>query len=270
MSNKNKIKGLLFKSGNSSIEKIKHGLNTKIIGREIFYFKTISSTNDYARNLVNKGVKEGTVVLADVQTSGRGRKNRCWFSSEGGLWFSVILFPNLPPKQGMLLTMTASISLAQAISDITCLKSLIKWPNDVLIDGKKVCGVLTELEADKEKISYSVVGIGFNVNNKLTEDLYKTAATLSEKIGSKISNTDLLICILRRFDENYTRLLDGDFGYITDKWLSMSKIVGRNVIIREDNTTIKGVVSGIDHDGSLILKTKIGTERIYSGDLEYI
>lgn len=270
MSNKNKTKIISSESNNSFSEKIKQNLDTKVIGQEIFYFKTIPSTNDYARFLINKGVEDGAIVLADVQISGRGRKSRVWSSPEGGLWFSIILYPSFSPKYAMLLTMAASISVVKAVREITYLKPVIKWPNDILIDGKKVCGVLTELETKEDKIGYSIIGIGINVNNKLNKELHGQATTLKEKYGSKISKGDLFSCILEQFDSNYIRLMDNDFSYIREKWLSMSKIAGREVIIRDDDKTIQGVVSGVDDNGQLILKSEDGIKYISTGDLEYI
>jgi BirA family biotin operon repressor/biotin-[acetyl-CoA-carboxylase] ligase len=123
------------------------GLDTKVVGREIVYFKTVSSTNVYARKLVEDGVDEGTVVVADVQVNGRGRKKRTWSSPEGGLWFSIILSPNIPPQRGMMLTMTASTSVVQGIQEVTGLTSEIKWPNDVLLNDRKFCVVLMLLNA---------------------------------------------------------------------------------------------------------------------------
>ena len=271
MSNKNKINIISSSESNNSFsEKIKQNLDTKIIGKEVFYFKTITSTNDYARFLINRGVKEGAIVLADVQTSGRGRKSRVWSSPEGGLWFSIILYPSFSPKDAMLLTMAASISVVKAVREITHLEPVIKWPNDILIDGKKVCGILTELETKEDKIIYSIIGIGINVNNQLNEDLYNTATTLLEKYGSIISKIELFKKILKHFDENYLRLIDGDFRYIRDRWLSMSRIAGREVIIKDDDKTIQGVVSGVDDNGQLILKTKNKIMQISNGDLEYL
>lgn len=251
-------------------EEIISGLDTQIVGRGVVYFKTLSSTNVYARKLVDDGVAEGTVVVADVQHRGRGRKDRTWFSPEDGLWFSVILSPGIPPQRGMMLTMVASVSVVQAMRDVTGLSPVIKWPNDVLIDGKKVCGVLTELDAEMDRINYSIVGIGVNVNNRLDEGLYEKATTLLEEFGSKVSRVQLLRCILKRFDENYLRLMEGDYGFIRDKWVSMSNIVDRKVLVRDDDKTIQGIVSGVDEDGCLILKTDSGTQRIFSGDVEYL
>jgi BirA family biotin operon repressor/biotin-[acetyl-CoA-carboxylase] ligase len=267
---KNKGYKLLYRPDVPIPEEILGDLNTRIIGRNIAYFKTLSSTNLYARKLVDDGVDEGTIVVADVQHHGRGRKGRLWFSLAEGLWFSIILSPNIPPQQSMILTMVASISVAQAIREVTGLDPVIKWPNDVLINGKKVCGVLTEIDAEMDRIKYSIVGIGVNVNNKLSEGLYGKATTLMQELGFSVSKVELLRCILKHFDENYMILSKGNHGFIRDNWVSMSNIVGKKVLVKEDKNTIQGFVSEVDIDGCLILQTDSGIQRVYTGDIEYL
>jgi BirA family biotin operon repressor/biotin-[acetyl-CoA-carboxylase] ligase len=128
-------------------------IDTKIIGKKVYSFNKIQSTNLYAKKLINGNIEEGTIVISEVQTVGRGRKNRTWISPSGGLWFSVILYPDVAPRCGMVITMTASISVSKAIKDITGLNTEIKWPNDILLKNKKVCGILTELDSDFNKIN---------------------------------------------------------------------------------------------------------------------
>ena len=159
-------------------KEITNNLKTKIIGKKVYFFNKIPSTNIYAKQLIKDDIEEGTIVIADVQTSGRGRKNRYWHSPYGGLWLSVILYPDIPPESGMLITMAVSISVAQAIKDVTGIKTEIKWPNDLLLRKKKVCGILTEINAEMHKINYTIVGIGINVNNKIDEKLKKTAISM--------------------------------------------------------------------------------------------
>jgi BirA family biotin operon repressor/biotin-[acetyl-CoA-carboxylase] ligase len=246
------------------------GLNTKVIGSEIYYSKKIPSTNLFAKQLTKETVKEGTVVVADMQTTGRGRKDRTWFSPEGGLYFSVILFPDIPPQQGMLVTMAASIAVAQGIKKVTNLDSEIKWPNDLLIDGRKVCGILTEFDGEIDRINYTVVGIGINVNNPLNETLQETAIALIEKLRGPVSRVMLLRSILQCLDENYEMLKAGDYEAIRTMWLSKANIVGRMVQIQGEKELIRGVVSGVDRDGSLIVKTQQRDLRVICGDVNYL
>jgi BirA family biotin operon repressor/biotin-[acetyl-CoA-carboxylase] ligase len=251
-------------------EEVTQGLNTKVIGRELYYFKTIDSTNIFAKKLVKGGIEEGVVVVADVQLGGRGRKNRTWSSQKGGLWFSIILFPNIPPQRGMLVTMVSSVAVVHGIEETTGLTPEIKWPNDLLLNGRKVCGILTELEAEMDKINYTVVGIGINVNNQLEKELQKTATTLKQEVGARVPRVELLRSILKSFDKNYNKLILDDYSFIRDSWLSHANIVGKKIQVEDEKTVITGVVFDIDDSGCLILDTKDGRVRIISGDVNYL
>jgi len=251
-------------------EEIKDDLNTDIIGKDIFYFKSISSTNIYAKNIAEKSFKEGIVVIADIQTHGRGRKNRLWLSPSGGLWFSVILRPKIIPEKGMLLTMAASIAVAQAIKKTTGLNPVIKWPNDILINKKKVCGILTEFVFKKNFLDYAVVGIGINVNNKIDKKIKKVATSLSLEVGLNILRVKFLKTILKYFDEYYKKLNMSDFKTIKKLWFYYNKSIGKKVKIEDDGKILYGVISDIDDYGFIILKTKGGIYKICSGDLSYL
>lgn len=251
-------------------KEITKNLKTKIVGKKIYFFEKITSTNLYAKKLTKECIEDGTIVIADVQTCGRGRKNRFWHSPAGGLWFSVILYPNLSPESGMLITMAISISVAQAIKDITGLNTEIKWPNDLLLREKKVCGILTEINSDLHKLNYAIVGIGINVNNKIDEELKKIAISLKQEIGSEVSRTKLLKSILENLDINYNKLINKEFNYIKKTWLSFSKIIERKIQVVDEEIVIEGKVKDIDYNGYLILKTKFGEIRIVCGDIKYL
>lgn len=267
---KNKGYRLISRPDTPIPEEIIPRLNTKIVGKNFFYYITLPSTNILAKKKIKEHVSEGTVIVADVQTSGRGRKNRTWYSPKGGLWFSVVLYPHIPPQEGMLITMASSVAVAQAIKDITGLNPIIKWPNDLLLNGKKVCGILTELDAEMDRINHTVVGIGINVNNSLEEDLKETATSLIQEVGSQVSRVKLLSSILKYLDENYSKLISREYGFIRDLWFSYSNIIGKRIIVRDEKTTVEGVVSDVDKDGCLIVETNDGIIRIISGDVEYI
>lgn len=245
-------------------------LDTKIIGRNVYHFETIGSTNLFAKKLVKEGAEEGVVVVADVQSGGRGRKNRTWSSPEGGLWFSIVLYPKISSQSVMLITMASSISVAQGIEEITGINSVIKWPNDLLINEKKVCGILTEIDAEMDSINYTVVGIGINVNNELEKELQKTATTLKLEIGTQVPKVELLKSILKSFDEKYSRLISGDCDFIRDSWLSYSNIIGKKIQVQDEETVATGKVTDIDDSGCLILNTENGNVRIVSGDVIYL
>jgi BirA family biotin operon repressor/biotin-[acetyl-CoA-carboxylase] ligase len=247
-----------------------NGFKTTIIGKNIFHFKTIDSTNLYAKKLVKEGNPDGTVVIADTQKKGRGRKQRHWYSPPGGLWFSVILYPNIHTEQAMLITMTAAISTAQAIKKVTELDPEIKWPNDILIKGKKLCGILTELESEKDLIKFSVIGIGINVNNEINKELQDIAISIKELKGIKISNMNLFKEIMQKFDYYYKQLTEKKYKNIRKIWFSFSKIIGKKVEVQQDGNIIIGEVCDIDKNGHLILRQAKEEVRITSGDLKYL
>jgi BirA family biotin operon repressor/biotin-[acetyl-CoA-carboxylase] ligase len=267
---KNKGYHLISEPEKIILEKITTDLNTDIIGKDVFYFRSITSTNFYAKQMAEKGINEGIVVIADIQTQGRGRKNRVWLSPFGGLWFSVILRPNIIPERGMFLTMVASISIAQAIKEITTLDPVIKWPNDLLINGKKVCGILSEFDTKKNIINYAIIGIGINLNNKINGEIKEIATSLSKEFGSDISKIKFLRFILKYFDQNYKKLIIGDFDNIKKLWISYSKIIGKIVKIMDNGKEISGIISDVDENGYLIIKSEDSIYKISDGNIIYL
>jgi len=227
-------------------EEVLFELNTNIVGKNVHYFRSLESTNLFAKELIKKNAEEGTIVVADIQTKGRGRKDRSWFSPEGGLWFSVILYPNIPTQYAMLITMATSISIVQAIKELTGLSAVIKWPNDLLLEGKKICGILTELDAELDRINYSVVGVGINVNNVLEDELCNKANSIFNIYNSKISRVDLLRLIIKYLDVNYAKLISNDYNYIRELWFENTDIIGRNVRLKLEKYEIEGIVIDID------------------------
>ena len=251
-------------------EEVLFELNTNIVGKNVYYFRSLESTNLFAKELIKKNAEEGTIVVADIQTKGRGRKDRSWFSPEGGLWFSVILYPNIPTQYAMLITMATSISIVQAIKELTGLSAVIKWPNDLLLEGKKICGILTELDAELDRINYSVVGVGINVNNVLEDELCNKANSIFNIYNSKISRVDLLRLIIKYLDVNYAKLISNDYNYIRELWFENTDIIGRNVRLKLEKYEIEGIVIDIDDTGALILENIDKKIKIVSGDLEFI
>lgn len=252
-------------------EEVKNGLNTKVVGCNILYFESIDSTNIYGKKLAEKQVDEGAVIVSEMQTLGRGRKNRFWDSPKSGLWFSIVLYPNIPPYSGMIITMAVSASIAQAVKDVVGVECVIKWPNDLLIKNKKVCGVLTELDAELDRINYTVVGIGINVNNSIKKDLQDIATSLRfENDNKHVSRVDLLRSILQNLDENYYYVKKGNYQFIRDLWKSYANIIGRSIKVENDDDSIIGVVVDIDDSGCLVLDTDQGVVKIVSGDVTYL
>lgn len=243
-------------------------MKEKIIENNIIHFDKIDSTNSYAKQILNKNPPEGTIILSDIQTQGRGRKNRKWASPKGGLWFSIILSPNIAPDNGMLVTMTVSISIAQAIEELINIYPTIKWPNDLLVNGKKVCGILTEFDLI-DNINYCIVGIGINVNNEVDPDLKDTAISLCQVYESKINLEYFLQLILKKINENYKKLSLKKYCDLRELWLKYSKVIGKKIKVINEKTFI-GTVKDIDENGNLILDIHGKNQKISNGDIYFL
>ena len=245
---------------------------TKIIGRDVRVFEKTTSTNDVIEKLASDGVKEGVVVFAESQTKGRGRLGRKWISPAGkGLWFSVLLRPDLRPPQTTQLTVASAIAIRRAIASQTGLKPEIKWPNDILIRGKKVAGILTELSAELDHIKYVILGIGVDVNPDAREfpaELRKLATSLKAELDRPISRSDLGVAILRELDADYARICSGQFAEVADEWETHCTTLGHEVVIRVGERVIRGRAESLGEDGALMLRTDHGhLEQIIGGDV---
>ncbi len=245
---------------------------TRIIGRDIRVFEETSSTNDVVEKLARDGVGEGVVVFAESQTKGRGRLGRKWLSpARKGLWFSVLLRPDLRPQAATQLMVAAATSLARAIQEHTGLSPEIKWPNDILIRGKKVAGILTELSAELDHIKHVILGIGVDVNlglNDFPPELRKLATSLKIETGHNLRRAELAAVILRELDADYARIGRRQFSKVSEQWQQFCSTLGRNVSIRIGARVIRGLAESLDEDGALLLRTEHGhLERIMGGDV---
>jgi len=247
---------------------IAHGLNTKYIGRKIHYFDYLSSTMDLAMQLGIQTAPHGTLVLAESQTSGRGRLGRSWFSPKyKGIYFSLILRPKISPSASPMLTLLAAVSICEAIKKVAGLDAQIKWPNDVFCGNKKIAGILTEMNAEVDKVNFVVIGIGLNVNND-KKSLVAQATSLKEQAGQSISRILLLQELLRRIENNYFLLEDRGGQGIIDKWRSFSLTLGRRVKVYCQDKHVEGQAVDIDQDGALLIRKDSGlTQKVFSGDV---
>ncbi|MGI6129367.1 MAG: biotin--[acetyl-CoA-carboxylase] ligase, partial [bacterium] len=248
---------------------VRTGLTTKRLGQVVHYFSQTGSTNDVARELAQMGAEEGTLVLAEEQVSGRGRRGRPWLSPVGdGIFASIILRPQLLPAQATLLTLTAAVAAAEAIRKLTNLPVGIKWPNDLLLNECKVAGILTEMSAEIDTIFHVIVGIGINVNNdSFPPELCHIATSLAKEKGQAVSRRDLLQFFLQRFEQWYDLLPAGREEILT-RWRELSVTLGRQVTIYSPQATLRGQALDIDQEGALLLLTDDGhEERILSGDV---
>ena len=245
---------------------------TKVVGRDIRVFQETASTNDVVEKLARDGAEEGAVVFAESQTRGRGRLGRKWISPAGrGLWFSVLLRPNLRPQEATRLTVASATALRRAIELQTGLKPEIKWPNDILVRGKKVAGILTELSAELDYVKYIVLGIGVDVNLNPSEfppELRKVATSLKAELGKPVSRPDLAVAILRELDRDYARIGAGQFTALADEWQEHGTTIGQDVVIRIGDRETRGRAESLGEDGELLLRTDHGhLERIIGGDV---
>jgi BirA family biotin operon repressor/biotin-[acetyl-CoA-carboxylase] ligase len=245
---------------------------TKIIGRDIRVFEQTTSTNDVIEKLARDGVKEGVAVFAESQTKGRGRLGRKWISpAHKGLWFSLLLRPNLRPQEATKLTVASATALRRAIHFETGLNPEIKWPNDILIRGRKVAGILTEMSAELDRIQHIILGIGVNVNTSASEfqpELRKLATSLKIESGRTILRADLATAILHELDCDYAQVCAGGFMALVDEWEAHCTTIGRNVTVQIGGRRLRGRAESLGDDGALLLRTEYGRlESIIGGDV---
>lgn len=243
-----------------------------VIGRDIRAFNETTSTNDVADKLGRDGVKEGVVVFAESQTKGRGRLGRNWVSSQGkGLWFSVLLRPKLSPQAATQITIASATALARALKNAAGVACEIKWPNDILVKERKLCGILTEMSAELDRINYIVLGIGVNVNFEESDfpvELRKIATSLAIETGRKFKRVEVAASILRELNHDYARICSGDFERVADEWEDSCTTIGRNVEIACGNRVVHGRAESLDPEGALLVRTQHGLlERIIGGDV---
>jgi len=247
---------------------ISHGLNTKFIAKKIHYFDCLASTMDLAMQLGIQAAPHGTLILAESQTKGRGRLGRSWFSPKyKGIYLSLILRPKISPSASPILTLLSAVSICEAVKKVVDLDAQIKWPNDVFIHNKKLGGILTEMNAEVDKVNFVVIGIGLNVNND-KKSLIAQATSLKEQTGQPISRILLLQELLCRIENNYSLLEDKGSQVIIDKGRNFSLTLGRRVKVCCQNKHIEGQAVDIDKDGGLLIRKDSGLiQKIISGDI---
>ncbi|MCP4115070.1 MAG: biotin--[acetyl-CoA-carboxylase] ligase [Desulfobacteraceae bacterium] len=229
----------------------------------IRFFPVVDSTMDRARELARQGAAHFTVVLAEQQEKGRGRLNRSWFSQKGGLWFTIILKPDLPPQLSFKLNFTASLCLARTLNRLFDIDARVKWPNDILVDNKKLVGLLSEMETRGDMISFVNIGIGINVNNRPEQD-EPNAVAIRTLTGREVSRKAILGAFLDDFEAMLQDILEKN---IIDLWKEQSSTIGKRVRIETLNNVYKGVALDVDESGALILQQADNTtRRVIYGD----
>ncbi len=243
------------------------------LGSNLIHLEEVDSTNNYAKKIANDNCPHGTVVIAEKQTLGRGRVGRTWESeSNNGLWFSIILRPSLQPEEVQLITLAASVAVVEGIYGEQGVCCGIKWPNDIILDNCKLCGILTELSAEPGHVNHVIVGIGVNVNQD-SEDfgaaISGRATSLKIHTGHKQSRVRLLESILSSFDEIYLDLLKGNTIKIIERWNKYSVTLGKEIRVVSKDVEYFGVAQSIASDGKLVVKCKDGTlKEISAGEVQ--
>lgn len=248
-------------------DEIKKGLKTKIIGKEFIYYDNVGSTNSIAKDIALKK-PNGTIVLAETQNKGRGRRGSEWESLPGGLWFSIILKPDIPLEHASKITLIAGLAVAKVIQEYG-IDAKIKWPNDILINGRKVSGILTELNAELDGINYIILGIGINVNvdiQGLKDDLKAISTSIKNETGKRMDRAAFFKNILQELEQQYIRFEAQQFAGIIDDWTKLSDTIGKEVTIIDPTGTIEGKAIGISENGALLVRNEYGIkEEVIAG-----
>jgi len=255
-------------------EEIGIDINTQIMGKRIEHYSEISSTQDIAAELARSGAAEGTLVIAEMQKNGRGRKGRKWVSlPEGGIYFSLILRPNLTPSQAIQIPLIAGVALTKAINATVFLQPMIKWPNDIVVGQKKVGGILTEMNSEIDVVNHIVLGIGLNVNipaSLLAEQTAGMVTSLIDECGAYTSRAKIIQCFLNEFEMIYPKFLTSGFSAVRDEWKAFNNTIGSRVRVNDGGKEIEGEALDIDIDGFLLVrKENGGVSKIISGDVSF-
>lgn len=260
-------------SGHSFCAEIKKAAKgTSIIGTRIHCFAEAGSTSDLARDFGRRGASEGTTVIASTQDEGRGRLGRRWISPEGGIWFSTVLRPNIGLKDASKLTLTFAVAVAEIIRRELKLKAEIRWPNDILVKGRKVGGVLGEATAGSDgRVSFVVVGVGLNANVDLTffpTSIRGTITSFREELKRDVKIADFLVPLFQALEKYYLLFLDGGFEPVLSEWRKLAGFLGSRVKATCVAEKLVGRAVDVDVDGALLIKLEDGTEKkIFTGDL---
>ncbi|MBW1677282.1 MAG: biotin--[acetyl-CoA-carboxylase] ligase [Deltaproteobacteria bacterium] len=253
---------------------IRDGLETKVLGkRDIVCFTEADSTNTRAKDLATRGAPEGALVLSEKQTSGRGTKARNWFSPpRDGIYLSLILRPAIPPREAPVITLLTAVAVAEALLSLTRLKIAIKWPNDILVSGKKLAGILTEMTTQGDSIDYIVVGLGLNVNTPRFPDYIRDKATsILIETGKRFSRVKVIREYLKWYEAYYEVFKNIGFEPVRKRWRKLTNMIGQQITVEMIDKRYSGEVQDIDKDGALIITDGTGeSHRIIFGDVTVI
>lgn len=252
---------------NEECKQFTYNIHSKEIGKHIYYYKTLDSTNTFGKILGKSKDAHGIVIIADEQTQGRGRLGREWISTKGDdIFMSIVLKPKIIPRLASMLTIIAAMAVNKAIRSMTNLPSKIKWPNDIIIHGKKVCGILTEMNTIEEQLEYVVVGIGVNVNkDSFPMELHNKATSIGLESGQTWDKNQLIVDILKEFEENYLEFMKCfNLRFLMNEYNKNLVNLQQEVRIIEHSKEQRGIALGINEYGGLLIKEEKGTIKVIS------
>lgn len=252
---------------------VSYNLSTEFVGRKIYFYHEIDSTNIKAFELGRSATPEGTVIIADTQAKGKGRIGRRWESPAGvNLYTSIILRPDIPPQSAHNLTFVSAVAVAEAISLYSPIRPVVKWPNDILLDSKKVAGILMEMDSEIDRVHFVVAGIGVNLNMTeamLPDFLRPIATSVCEKKGGAVNRAEFAGCLYASIEKWYKIYLNQGFTPVLEEWKRYFGSEGKRVRVVSFTNTFEGICMGVDSDGALLVKNSKGVvERVISGDVE--
>ncbi|MCI8342269.1 MAG: biotin--[acetyl-CoA-carboxylase] ligase [Firmicutes bacterium] len=264
-------KGYVLKNseGAYSGEEIKSRLSTNEMGCEVRYFETVDSTNNKAKALGMEGAPHGTAVIAEVQTAGKGRRGRAWTSPVGGgVWMSVILRPEILPQYVSSITLAAGISVCDAVNKMANVNAKIKWPNDIVINGRKICGILTEMSGEISRVDFVVVGMGVNVNTESFEgELGNVATSLMIETGHKFSRSDMAVKMLEELEKNYAIFVENGFLGLKNEYEKRCATLNKKVDV-SGSKNFTGIAVGVTDEGALLVENDEGRVlEVMAGDV---
>jgi BirA family biotin operon repressor/biotin-[acetyl-CoA-carboxylase] ligase len=257
-----------------NLERLQESLLTKRFGKRVFFRREVNSTSEWAKELAKIGAEEGTVTVAQTQMAGRGRLEREWISPRGGLWFSIVLRPDQKAHEAVKLVFVGSLAVAEVLHEKYGMRTETKWPNDVLVNGKKICGILAEMNTKCENVNYAILGVGINANfcaeDVLSESVKTTATSIQNELGKKIRLESLLKALLEKMESIYDTYMGAGFTSLLERWKRHAAFLGHRVVVTNQNEELKGLALNVDLEGALILKLEDGTtRRILVGDLVF-
>lgn len=255
-----------------NLDRLQEGLRTEWFGKRIVFLREVGSTNDYAKELASYGAPEGTVVIAETQKAGRGRLGREWVSPKGGLYFSIVLRPKLIASEAVGLVFVAGLAVAKVLNEVYGLKAETKWPNDVLVNGKKICGILSEMNITREKVNYAIIGIGINVNidveKRFQGQLKAVVTSIENELGRGVKLEELFVVLLEKLENLYELFLKEGFNPILEVWKSYAGFLGKQVVVTGETKRLCGLALDVDGDGALVVRLEDGAvKRVFVGDI---